>query len=204
MSQERRQRQAQRQQAGVVSKLRKYHKRIWTFLVVWLIGDCVKDAIRDRLTELILPRFGPAGKWILGNPFSLVTIAVIGTLSWLAWIAVTEAFPSEGMVLSLEGKKMISQKLDSKSAAAFVLTVLLAAALVGYGSYRYYTVPLPIIVGLSHASFLPNYKGYDLYVVVNFKNHSDTLVPISTEIVVTAAGVEIPTEPPDGDANGSL
>jgi hypothetical protein len=108
------------------------------------------------------------------------------------------------MVLSLEGKKMISQKLDSKSAAAFVLTVLLAAALVGYGSYRYYTVPLPIIVGLSHASFLPNYKGYDLYVVVNFKNHSDTLVPISTEIVVTAAGVEIPTEPPDGDANGSL
>jgi hypothetical protein len=180
----------------VLAAIRRYRKRI-----LWILGlptaiDIVKEALRNRLTEWLVSNFGHVGRWLLANPFSLLTLAVSLLALWIIWVALKEsASYVASPILDQRGRKTYRPRVGSTFAAGVLTVTAASLLLVVYGAYKYYEEPFPIVMSTSDAWYLPNYAGADVYCVMNVKNYSDFRVPVTVDGWMTAYGVRIPMSP---------
>jgi hypothetical protein len=177
MSEERQARQKQRAEAGVLANFHKQWKRLMTLLIGTSICDLLLDQVKSKIMEAGLSSLSGPVKWILGNPFSLLTIAVLLVLLWICWVVITGAIPQESVIVGARQEKLVRSSVKPIFAVGLVLTVLLSGGAVVYGAYRYYTVPL-IAIGVKGTWFEVSYKNSDVYINVNLMNYSDVPVII--------------------------
>jgi len=199
MSEERRRRQQGRLEVGVLAKLKKYWKKLLALLGIGAVGDLLKETARSRFMDWSLLRFGKYGRWIIGNPSSLLTIAVAAIVAWIIWIALTELVGKyEFTVLGEHGQKIIQPRVSRNFLAALVAVSTVTISAVGYGEYVVLTVPTPVIVTSSSAWFKEKFRGGEVYAVVNLENCSDLLLPVHIHEHVSVWGKPVPDENMNG------
>jgi hypothetical protein len=153
--------------------------------------DILRELFRAQAMEWMFQHFGRHGKWLIANPFSLLTIAVVDILLWLGWNALKELLVRESVLVGPHQQKIYRPRFSSSFTAGLIVGVVVCTGCIVYGAYRYYSTPLPIIVGVTHPWFARNYKNADLYIVLIMKNYSDVPVKIKVEQGMTAFGQPI-------------
>ena len=191
----RRSRQRERQEAGLRRQLEKHWKRVLGILGIATMLDLVKESVRSKIMEWALIHFGRLGRILVGNPFFLLTAALIGIGIWVLWIVLKARFVSESTVLGSSGEKLYRPQVSTRFVAGAFTVTLLSLSCVAYGAYSYYSTPLPLFVAVTKTWFLPHYKNADLYIVMTVKNYSDVTIKAKEEWGMTAFGVPIKTFP---------
>jgi hypothetical protein len=159
---------------------REHKKAIRDGIIATLVLDTVKDLLRDQITKWVMTALGNHGKWILGNPFSFLTILAGCALAWVSWIVLSETLSTEMIVVGNRGQAM-RKKRDRKAIAGILLGAFVVIGGPVYGAYRYYAVPLPLFVEARDSWFAPNYKNSDVYINVNVMNYSYAPVKLHIE-----------------------
>ena len=194
MSDERRERQRQGAvDASPLGKLRRAKNKLLWLLGIGAFGDLIKESARSRVMEWSLLTFGKYGRWIAGNPLSLLTVVVVGILAWIIWIALMEGVAKyEFAVFSPQGHKIVQPRFSAKFLAGLVAVGCICIVAVVYGAYVYYVTPFPPYVREVSNWFDTHYKGADLWIAINVANFSDQPLVLTADPEVTAYGAEVP------------
>lgn len=210
MSEERRIKQARRHEIGFFKHVEKWKRMLRNLSIGAIILNFIWNSIQGKFREWVLLKLGSnLGNWLIGNPFSIVTIFLVCVVLWLIYVAIREALTSEatGLVHPHSKREIYRPRLNPRFAAWFSVTALIFVAAVAYGSWHYYKMPIPPYVRESSSWFDIHFKGADLWVTINVQNFSDQVLDATGEIDATAFNQPIPrdtNDPSANDRNGSL
>jgi hypothetical protein len=157
-------------------------------LGVATVLDIVKEAVRSRIVDWILTHLGHLGRLLMGNPFFLLTVALIGVGVWVLWVVVKTRFISESAIVGSKGEKLYRPEMSTRFVAGTFTVTLLSLSCAAYGAYRYYAVPVPLVVGVEDTWFKEHFKNSDVYLNVNLKNYGDRQVTVKIDPKVLADG----------------
>lgn len=85
------------------------------------------------MMDWVLPHFGVVGRWVVENPFSMLTLAIAGLVIWEVSILIRESLPVKSDLLGARGEAIYRSKLSPKFMAATILMAILAVSGVVYG-----------------------------------------------------------------------
>ena len=123
----------------VMEILRRYKKQILLLIGVPTVLDVAKEFLRSKAEDYLVAHLGWAGQWLIGNPFSLLTISVIGCLLWLAWTVMKPIVTDKhSIILDSTHKPYTHSKKVTQWNVVFAVVVVIVATLVSFGAYRYY------------------------------------------------------------------
>jgi hypothetical protein len=177
----------------VLLELKKHKKTVLAWFGIGAFVDLLRQHYADEIMSWLLRHFGKVGSWLLGNPFALLTIALIVVVAWVLWVALNEAISqSESSLVGPRKEKLYIPRFSTEFIAGVFVVGLCVIIAVAYGAYRYYKTPFPLVVSSSGTWFTENYKGADVYVAVKIKNFGDRSVPVSIETFLTFYGQRPP------------
>jgi hypothetical protein len=174
MSHERRERQKAREQRSVVAWADRYWPTIRNWIVGLGIGDVILDNIKGRIKEAVMEYLKGYAKWILVNPFALLTAGVIAVLILVLYKVLDGYFEARRELRAGFASHIpYEHRYRPHFFAQAVVTIIVSVGAIGYGAYYTYTHPLPVVVSVSKSWFAEHHKSSDVYAAVIIRNYSD-------------------------------
>jgi uncharacterized membrane protein len=120
--------------------IRRHWKRILALLGVPAVADLLKEFVRSKLMDWGFWKLGWVGKWLLENPFGLLTTCIILIILWLTIDVIRKQESSSSSSAILDDRaNPFARGLSPRFTLLFCIGSAAVCALIAYGAIEYYS-----------------------------------------------------------------
>lgn len=107
-------------------------------------SDLLKEHFRIKLVDLLLGNLGPTGRWLLLNPFALLTVSTIGVIVVLIGITLKGSGvgrpPDESTIVDPSSQRPfpLPPTITKGRSVTFSMMAFTVVLLIAYGMYKFY------------------------------------------------------------------
>src|SRR5437899_3352375 len=89
-------------------------KQLLLLLGVTALADIVKEFFRAKLMDWAVSNFGGIGRWIIANPFALLTFGTILCLFWLLVAVMMQTTPVVSPILDSHDRQIVRPNIPGR------------------------------------------------------------------------------------------